>query len=261
MVHLMDCYAYTSRWRHRHPAEKAVFAGGLLLLSFFMPLAGLLLILLLVSVVALCAARIPASLYARVMAIPLAFILVGASSLLVTLSFQAGRLHVGLVTANLIPALVLTSRAMAAASCLIFFSLTTPTADWMPLLRKFRVPAVVVDLMMMTYRHLFVFAERLSSLQQAQAARLGNSSLRSRLRSTGLISANLFIRSLDRARRIDLGMEARCYDGEIPCLPFEHKPSIPVIIGALLLCLAVACLTAYLKHVISIIAILAARWP
>ncbi len=240
MVHLMDCYAYTSRWRHRHPAEKALFAGGLLLLSFFMPLAGLLLILLLISLVALLGARIPSSLYGRVMAIPMAFILIGASSLLITVSIQSGHLNIGFSQSGVMPAIRLVARATAAASCLIFFSLTTPTADWMPLLRKLRVPAVVVDLMMMTYRLLFVFAERLSTLQQAQAARLGNVSLRSRIRTTGLIGANLFIRSLDRARRIELGMESRCYNGELPFLPFEHKPSIPVLVGALLLCLAVA---------------------
>lgn len=240
MVHLMDCYAYTSRWRHRHPAEKALFAGGLLLLSFFLPLAGLLLILLTVSLVALLGARIPSSLYGKVMAIPLAFILVGASSLLVSVSFQSGHFHAGFAESGIIPAGRLVARATAAASCLIFFSLTTPTADWMPLLRKLRVPSVVVDLMMMTYRLLFVFAERLSTLQQAQAARLGTLTLKSRIRTTGLISANLFIRSLDRARRIELGMESRCYTGEIPFLPFENKPSIPVLIGAFLVCLAVA---------------------
>lgn len=240
MVHLMDCYAYTSRWRHRHPSEKALFAGGLLLLSFFLPLAGLLLILLTVSLVALLGARIPGSLYGKVMAIPMAFILIGASSLLVAVSFQSGHLHIGFAESGIMPALRLVARATAAASCLIFFSLTTPTADWMPLLRKLHVPAVVVDLMMMTYRLLFVFAERLSTLQQAQASRLGNVSLRSRIRTTGLIGANLFIRSLDRARRVELGMESRCYSGEIPCLPFEHKPSVPVLIGALLVCLTVA---------------------
>lgn len=240
MVHLIDCYAYTSRWRHRHPAEKATFAGGLLLLSFFTPLSGLLLILLTVSLVALLGARIPGALYGRVIAIPLAFILIGASSLLVTLSIQSGHLHIGFAKSGALPAIQLVARAIAAASCLVFFSLTTPTADWMPLLRKFYVPAVVVDLMLMTYRLLFVFAERLSTLQQAQAARLGNLTFRSRIRSTGLIGANLFIRSLDRARRIELGMEARCYNGEIPCLPFERKPSLPVILGVLLLCLVIA---------------------
>ena len=240
MVHLMDCYAYTSRWRHRHPAEKALFAGGMLLLSFFLPLAGLLLILLLISLVALLGARIPSSLYGRVMAIPITFILIGASSLLVTVSFQSGHLHIGFEQSGIIPAIRLVARATAAASCLIFFSLTTPTADWMPLLQKLYVPAVIVDLMMMTYRLLFVFAERLSTLQQAQAARLGTLTLRSRIRTTGLIGANLFIRSLDRARRIELGMESRCYNGEIPLLPFENKPSVPVLIGALLLCLVIA---------------------
>jgi cobalt/nickel transport system permease protein len=240
MIHLIDCYAYTSLWRHRHPAEKAAFAGGLLLLSFFTSLPGLLLILLLVSLVALLGARIPVALYTRVLAIPLAFILIGAASLLVSLSFEAGHLHIGLASDGPMAAVQLIARAMAAASCLIFFSLTTPTSDWMPLLRKFHVPAVVVDLMLMTYRLLFVFADRLTTLQQAQAARLGNLTVRTRLRSTGLISANLFIRSLDRARRIELGMEARCYYGEINTLPFERKASIPLICGVLLLCLVIA---------------------
>jgi len=242
MVHLMDCYAYTSRWRHRHPAEKAAFAGGLLILSFFVPLSGLLLILFVVSLVALLGARIPGPLYGRVLAIPLSFILIGASSLLVTLSFHSGLIHIGFAKEGVATAIQLTARALAATSCLIFFSLTTPTADWMPLLRKLYVPAVVVDLMMMTYRLLFVFAERLSTLQQAQAARLGNLTFRSRIRTTGLIGANLFIRSLDRARRIDLGMESRCYNGEIPSLPFERKPSPGVIIVVFLLCLIIACI-------------------
>jgi cobalt/nickel transport system permease protein len=240
MIHLIDCYAYTSLWRHRHPAEKAAFAGGLLLLSFFTPLTGLLLILLLVSLVALLGARIPAALYSRVLAVPMAFILIGAASLLVSLSYNSGHLHIGLAAGGPKSAVQLVARALAAASCLIFFSLTTPTSDWMPLLRKFHTPAVVVDLMLVTYRLLFVFAERLSTLQQAQAARLGNLTVRNRLRSTGLIGANLFIRSLDRARRIELGMEARCYNGEITCLPFERKASIPIICGALLLCLVIA---------------------
>ena len=240
MVHLIDCYAYTSRWRHRHPAEKAIFAGGLLALSFFLPLAGLLVVLSVITLVALAGARIPARIFGRVMSLPLVFILIGAGSLLVSVSFGGGHFHIRYAPEGWLPAIQLSARALAAASCMIFFALTTPAADWLPLLRTAHVPAVIVDLMAMIYRLLFVFAERLSTLQQAQAARLGNRSLRSMTRTSGLIGANLFIQSLDRAQWIVRGMEARCYRGDIPFLPFERKPSFPVIVGAIVACLAVA---------------------
>lgn len=242
MVHLIDCYAYTSRWRQRHPAEKAVFALGMLGLSLALPPGGAALVLAAVCLVALLGARIPAGLFIRVLSLPSAFILVGAATLLVSIQFDHGRFHLQLVQSQWIPALAVSLRALAAAAALIFFALTTPAADWIPLLRHLRIPAAVVDLMMVTYRFLFIFAERLVTLQQAQAARLGTRTFKTRIRTSGLILANLLIRSVERARQLELGMAARCYEDEIPFLPHEQKPSARVMAGALAACLLIAVL-------------------
>ena len=94
--------------------------------------------------------------------------------------------------------------------------------------------------MMVTYRFLFIFADSLATLQHAQAARLGNRTLRTRTRTTGLILANLLIRSVQKARQLELGMASRCYEDEIPFLSHEFKPSVRVMAGTLALCLLIA---------------------
>jgi len=38
MHQLLDCCAYDNRWSRRHPLEKLVFGGGMLLLAVLLPL-------------------------------------------------------------------------------------------------------------------------------------------------------------------------------------------------------------------------------
>ena len=231
-MHLIDCYAHSNRWRTRHPAEKAVFALGLLVLSLVLPLPGPALILAVMVAASLVGARVPADVYLRVMAVPALFIVAGSASLLVGLTPAAGGLRL-MLGQDWARALHLMLRAFAAAASLNFLALTTPSSEWLPLLRKLRVPGVVVDLMTVTYRLLFVFAERLAAMETAQAGRLGYTSMRNTLRSSGVIGANLFVRALVRARRMEVGLAARGYQDEIVTLLPDRKPS-PVVWGLIL---------------------------
>jgi cobalt/nickel transport system permease protein len=213
-VHLIDCYAHSNRWRMRHPAEKALFALGLLVQSLALPFPAPLLVLPVVVLAALAGARVPWRVYLRVMAVPAAFIVVGSASLLVGVSTATGGWRLTLEH-DPTRAVHLLLRAFAAAACLNFLALTTPSSEWLPLLRRLRVPGVVVDLMTLTYRLLFVFAERLAAMETAQQGRLGYATARNTLRSSGLIGANLFVRALVRARRMENGLAARCYRDDI----------------------------------------------
>lgn len=226
-MHLIDCYAHSNRWRTRHPAEKAVFALGLLALSLVLPFPGPALILGVMIAASLAGARVPGDVYLRVMSVPALFIVAGSASLLVGVTPTAGgvRLTLGQDWPR---ALHLMLRALAAAASLNFLALTTPSSEWLPLLRTLRVPGVVVDLMTVTYRLLFVFAERLAAMETAQAARLGYSSMRTTLRSSGTIGANLFVRALVRARRMEVGLASRGYQDEIVTLLPDRSPS-PVV--------------------------------
>ena len=227
-MHLIDCYAHSNRWRTRHPAEKAMFALGLLVLSLTLPFPGPLIILLTVISAALIGARVPWRVYLRVMAAPALFIAVGSASLMIGVSMNSGGLRLT-VEHDPSRALHLILRAFAAASCLNFLALTTPSSEWLPLLRSLRVPGVVVDLMTLIYRLLFVFAERLAAMETAQRGRLGYATARNTLRSSGMIGANLFVRALVRARRMELGLATRCHSGDIVMLLPGRKPSRVVL--------------------------------
>jgi cobalt/nickel transport system permease protein len=240
-MHLIDCYAHSNRWRTRHPAEKAMFALGLLAWSVILPFPGAVIILGVVVVAALAGARVPWRVYLRVMAIPAVFILVGSASLLVGVASEAGGWRLTLEH-DLSRAFHLMLRAFAAASCLNFLALTTPSSEWLPLLRQLRVPGVVVDLMTLMYRMLFIFSERLAAMETAQTGRLGYATARNALRSSGLIGANLFVRALVRARRMEVGMASRCYNNDVLTLLPDRKASraVLLLIAGLWLLLVVA---------------------
>jgi cobalt/nickel transport system permease protein len=239
-MHLLDCYAYANRWQARHPVEKAAFAGGLLALSMVLPVPGSLLILVVVSTAALAGARLPAGIYFRTLAIPMAFIAIGSLSLLPGLSLGGPGIRIYLATEQIPRMLSLLARGAAAASCLCFLGLTTPALDWLPLLRRLRIPAVIVDIMFVVYRLLFIFTERLASMLTAHDARLGYASMRNTFRSSGLIGANLLVLALKRARSMDMGMAARGFGTELPLLPPECRASRAVLAGIVLLWFLIA---------------------
>ena len=70
-------------------------------------------------------------------------------------------------------------------------------------------------------------------MNAAQAARLGHDGARRRLRSLGLLVGNLLPRALDRARRLEIGLAARGWDGEMRVLTTPAKISAAGVITVL----------------------------
>lgn len=214
----IDHHAWTNRWRDRHPAEKLLPALGLLLSVLFLPpLTTAPLALAGAALATVRGAGVPLRALVAVMAAPLAFLLAGAPFLAISLRFDEG-FSVGFSPAGGRLALDATLRALAATGCLAFLILTTPLADWVPLLRRAGVPTGVIELILLIYRLIFVFAERALTGRRAQVARLGYSRLDRGLRSVGLLAGNLFQRALAQARRMEIGLAARGYDGELRVL-------------------------------------------
>ncbi len=99
---------------------------------------------------------------------------------------------------------VLAEMGLAAA-----LMLTTPFTDLLKALRWFRVPEVVVDVLAAMYRYIFVLFEEYRSMAAAAKARGGFSGYRRSLSTLGLITAQGFLRALDRAERVDQAVRAR----------------------------------------------------
>ena len=219
----IDHHAWTNRWRDWHPVEKGLPAVGLLTLTFVLPpLSTAPLVLASATLITVYGAGIPWKTLLSVLAAPAAFLLAGIPFLAISMDFTAG-IDLTLSLEGLRLALTTVIRALAAMSCLAFLILTTPLTDGVLLLRRVGVPAGMIELILLMYRLIFVFAERTLTGRQAQAGRLGYSRLDRSVRSLGLLGGNLFQRALDQARRLEIGLMARGYTGELCVLspPWE----------------------------------------
>jgi cobalt/nickel transport system permease protein len=86
---------------------------------------------------------------------------------------------------------------------------TTPFADTLAVLRRLRVPALLVTTLALMYRYLFVLADESQRMRRARASRSFSRSRRTAWVVLATTVGQLFVRTADRAERIYLAMCAR----------------------------------------------------
>ena len=62
------------------------------------------------------------------------------------------------------------ARAVGAVSCLYFLSLTTPVPEVLSVLRRLRMPGVLLDLAILIYRYIFILQTACREMRDAAAA-------------------------------------------------------------------------------------------
>lgn len=233
----IDRHAWTNRWYRHHPGEKLLLAGGLLLLSITLPpLTTGPIVFVVMALATVAGAGVPVAAFLRFIAVPGAFLLSSVLLLAVSLEFSGG-VRLAWSLPGLATAQQVVMRSLGAISCLAFLALTTPLIDLAPLLRRLGTPQVIVEIMLLTYRLIFVFLERAVAGWQAQAARQGYAGFGRSLRSLSLLIASLLQRSLAQARGIETGLAARGFEGELRVLTPERTLSprrLATITGVLL---------------------------
>jgi cobalt/nickel transport system permease protein len=227
----VDRVAHLNRWRFRSLTEKAVLALGMLLLDITLPPFPVAIVVAAAMTLAtLAGARAPVKVWLACAAGPTGFLLAGTLSLLLQIDASG----LSLAPNGLRAAAELAARSEAGLTCLLFLALTTPTSDLMAGLRRLGLPAEITEVALLTYRFLFLLADTAQAMNTAQAARLGHVGLRRRLSSLGILIANLLPRALDRARRLEIGLSARGWHGEMRVLS-RHDALSPSGLAAILL--------------------------
>lgn len=219
-MNTIDRIAYSNALTGRSATEKTALALGMLLLAMVLPPwpAGLV-VLAVMLVATLGVARVPAGTYFKLAWAPLTFLFVGVIPLLVSidfggqwlLSFQWAEGGVGL-------AIRVTLRSLAALSCLFFLSMTTPIPQVLRVMRRLHVPPVLTEVSLIIYRNIWMFVDTVRSIRAAQQARLGYRSLRTSYHSLGMLMATFFGQTLQRAKAMEHGLQARNWQGEIKVL-------------------------------------------
>jgi cobalt/nickel transport system permease protein len=224
----VDDAAWASAWRRRSPVDKLVLCAGLVVCALALPAwPGSLLVGGTAVVLALGPARVPARTFGRAVRWPLAFVAVGALTAVVSV----GDGGLGWAPDAAARAGSLVGHALAGSAAMLLLATTTPMSDLLPALRRLGVPAAVVEVASVTYRMLFVLLASLSTIREAQTARMGYSTARRAYRSSGALAAAVLIRSWDRARRLQEGLAGRGLETGLRVLP-EALPSSPAFLAA-----------------------------
>ena len=256
----IDRYAYTNALSKSSPTTKLFLSVSLLLLSVMSPSPLVPIVIFLISTVLLLGfAKIPCRFYLKLLGYPI--ILVAVSCIIIALFFgyQEPLTEITLLgfrwsifRDGVTMGFNTFFRVLGAISSQFFLVLTTPMTSILLILRKARVPKVLIETSLLIYRYIFVFIEVMETMHIAQELRLGYSSWLKKIRSTSLLIGNLFIRTLEQGERTFTAMNARGYDGNIRVLEDLPKPSKTALAG---IALFVAALTiaAYLTMNIRIV--------
>jgi cobalt/nickel transport system permease protein len=224
-VRLIDRNAQTNRWRRIPAAEKAALAIGMMVVSLLSGWAAQLLIIALMSGLLIFGARVKARDVWNSATIPFSFIALSSAAQLVTLHFEHGWPVFGIAWEAWLPAMHVALRSFACVMALITLALTTPLTDVVQLLRRVGLSPEISDIALMMFRFIWLTLDCVESGVQSQANRLGYASYRGGLHSMGMLLASLLPRVLSRARRLEAGLAARGYTGELRFIELQQDAS------------------------------------
>lgn len=236
----LDHAAWSSPWRSRSVRDKGVLSLGLLLAAIALPpVPGGLAVAAASLALLLGPIRVGGARLLRIVAIPLVSILVGVATVAVSVGWADGPI-VQVTGAGLLMARDLAVRALAATLAMFTLACSTPMIDLLSALRRARVPDALVETAALVYRFTFGLLENVGAIHAAQEARLGYASRRAAMRSASMAVGVLFLRSWDRARRLEAGLAGRGYEDSLRTLDPHRRRSTAFLAASLALLVAVA---------------------
>lgn len=169
------------------------------------------------SLIALLLIRVPA----RLLLLRLATPMVMATVVLITQIFFYGETPLFAIPLwqfslvgyeeGLTRGLLIMSRVVGGISLILLLSMSTPADRLFLAAAWFKIPKTFVELALLVYRYIFVLAEELITMKDAQRLRMGYHNWRQSMRSLSMLGACLILRTYDRAERVFEAMLVRGY--------------------------------------------------
>lgn len=219
----MDYWAYINKFTRIHPLEKAILSIVTMFLVLLWDKPTFHIIVLMgMGTATIFGAGIPAKIYLKYMMIPLVFVLMAQLSVAFEIhsenvSFLYGiqifHMYIGVTQESIGVAVGLLFRSIATITCLYFLAMTTPMQDIIYLLEKIHCPAIITELMVLTYRFIFIFFVTTRTVYFAQSSRLGYNGFRRSLNSLSTLTSVLFIKAYLQAKALYQAILSRGYQG------------------------------------------------
>lgn len=257
----IDTLAYTNRLRQLPPEHKLLFATALLLLTYCTCAPIQLAIAVWLSVWTIIYAKIPASIYFRLLFIPIGFWLTSLPAFVISgvgvdhlAAVQAdvwqgitwGDVYLYLSRHGIQQAGALAARAIASTTCIYFIMLTVPFTELLDILRRVGCPALLTELLLLMYRFIFVLLRTANEIWTAQQSRGGYCTWRLWMKSLGLLIGQLLRRTLENYRQVSQVLDSRGFTGDIRVWHSRrYKPSRRYSLEAFFGCAFLVALTGW----------------
>lgn len=218
---LIDKYAYINRLKHTHPIEKAAFTSiAMLSIMLSKDMYVTFFTMFVMGVMTIFFARIPFTYYIRMLLFPFGFMFMSILAIVISFTtsdvtiatiwhYPIGPYTIFITQTALYRAAEVMITAMGSTFCVYFLILTTSITDISGLLRKLHVPELFIELMVLTYRFIFIFLQSAEAIYTAQQARSGYHNLRTSFLSMGSLIMSLFKEVMMRHREMTLAIQAR----------------------------------------------------
>lgn len=225
---LIDQYSYFNRFSHIHPVEKISLIMLMLIFSLIAREFEISLAVFIISSAMIFFAGIPAKFYGKLLMIPFAFIFLSLIPITINITrgdilledsiwrfSLGGHFSVFIDTLSIETAITLLFISTGSVSCLYLLILTTPLVEILYVLKRWRVSPILIEMIALTYRFLFVLKENATVIHLSQASRLGYSSYWKSIFSLGSLISALFLKSFQKAKRLNQASESRGGYGEV----------------------------------------------
>ncbi len=218
----LDSIAFANRWSRRHPAEKSLLAGGLLLAALVSPkIPVALTVAAAVTILAIGLAGVPAAHWFRFLAMQSAFLVPA----MLVLGWQTGWGR----------AMVVSARSLAATSCLMLLAFTTPIPTVLGYAGRSGRLASLVELAALVYRLIAVSVGAIRVTRAAVDQRLTLDTRWREWKAVRYVPGRVLTRTMDRAVRLDRGFRCRGIEGVLPVYDLGISCSWRFVTGTLVL--------------------------
>jgi cobalt/nickel transport system permease protein len=140
-------------------------------------------------------------------------------------------------------ALLVSTKAVALVTLLLVGLATAPLDATLKAAHALRVPGLLVQLVLLSYRYLFVLADELTRLRIALRVRgYRNRPNRHSYRTVGHVAGTLLVRGYERAERVGQAMRCRGFTGQFRSLTaFRTRPADVLLFLAVAGCAGALC--------------------
>ena len=221
---IIDRYAYTNKISKLNPVKKTIFSMIMLLISIICEnksvQAG---IIIFMATFIIYTSEMGIVDYLKLLSIPMIFLITSCLAITFGISTTdtnmiasiniAGR-YAGITYRGIRTAINTAFRAVSALSCVYFLMLTTPFGQIIFVMKKARIPDIIIELSMLIYRFIFIFIDESAEIYKSQELKFGYMGLKNGYNSFGMLVSILYKRIMKRYDEMSIALDVKLFDGE-----------------------------------------------